>query len=111
MTRRYSVVGFSRGTVMYHHFVSGPAPSTSAASYSSFGSEPIAAEYSTTPPPGIVRTALRMTAASAWSELLIQSWGPTPKTPSTVFARPYGLALKIQRHTIATRIAEFTSGR
>src|ERR1700704_5415697 len=35
MTRRYSVVGFSSGTVMYHHFVSGPAPSTSAASYSS----------------------------------------------------------------------------
>jgi len=31
----------------------------------SLGSEPIAAEYSTTPPPGIVRTALRMIAASA----------------------------------------------
>src|SRR6267143_467621 len=108
MTRRYSVVGFSSGTVMYHHFVSGPAPSTSAASYSSFGSEPIAAEYRTTPPPGIVRTELRMTAASAWSELPIQRSGPDPNTPRTVFASPYGLALKIQRHTIAMRIAEFT---
>jgi len=52
-----------------------------------------------------------MTAASAWSELPIQSSGWMPKTPRTVFASPYGLALKIQRHTIATRIAEFTRGR
>jgi len=30
---------------------------------------------------------------------------------SAVFARPKGFGLKIQRQTIAMRIAEFTSGR
>ena len=59
----------------------------------------------------MVRTALRMIASSAWSELPIQRKGPRPMVPSAAFARPNGLGLKIQRQTIATRIAEFTSGK
>ena len=48
---------------------------------------------------------------SAWSELPIQRNGPRPIVPSAVFASPKGFALKIQRQTIATRIAELTSGK
>src|ERR1051326_6641913 len=97
--------------VMWRHLGYQPAPSTSAASYSSLGMPPMAAEYSTTPPPGMIRTVLRITAAIASSELPIHAWGLAPKTLNTALARPNGLGLKIQRQTIATRMAELTRGR
>src|SRR6266852_449520 len=110
-TTRYRVVGRRRGMVMWRQRAYQLAPSTSAASYNSLGMPPMAAEYSTTPPPGMISTVLRMTAAMASSELPIHGWGATPKTLRTALARPNGFGLKIQRQTMATNMAELTSGR
>src|ERR687896_2386283 len=107
MIPTYRVTGLSNGTVTYRNLARAPAPSDSAASYSSRGMLASAAEYGTTPTAGMVRTDDRMTDHSATLDpmkldgSLTQPSGSMPTKPIRELKTPHGFAFSIQRQTRA----------